>query len=442
MKKIVLIFSILIIFLSNSFAGDVIALTWNQVVDLSRKENLELKIMNQDYRNQRLNEWKSLSNFLPTVNFSFQAVNNIELPLLVFMGRSFRVGTKYNFTHAFQVQLPIFLGGARFANWSIQKNSKKSLKALLKGKEEDVALKAIQAYFQVVLSGDLIRVNQNAAEAARANYEQVKKFYNAGSASQLDLMRAKTRYLQSLPGVTSAKNALKLAEENLKFLLNFNAQDSIVVLDSLQEMDFLKGLSQKTLEELQKIAIESRPDYQSMQYRGKVVKSQKYIAGSTFLPQIVVSAGVQHQAFLQTSKVRWDDYTRAKSASIALQLPLFEGGKRAIELQQAFIQDKKMKLQTRQLKRAIMLDVKNSYFSFQEARQNLISLKQAFKEAKETLRLANLTYREGLSTQVDVLNAQAAFTGSEVKFRQGIFNYNVTQLKLLKAVGKLNTIWQ
>ncbi len=424
-----------------AMAGDIITLTWDQVVSISRKENLELKMLRQDYRNQKLNVWKSLSDFSPTMDYSFQAVNNLELPTMVFMGRSFRVGTKYNFTHNLQLKWPLFLGGARWANYSIQKYGKKSLKELLSGKEEEVALKAIQAYFQIILSSDLVRVNQNALRAAQANYRQVKQFYEAGTASQLDLMRAHTRYLQSLPALTSTRNALKLARENLKFILNFPPQDSLVVLDSLREMDFLGEYAHKSLQALQQLALNSRPDLKSMQFQSKAVGKQKYIAGSGFLPQIFVTAGVQHQAFLQTSKVRWDDYTRAKSASIALQFPIFQGGKRAINLQQAYIQQEKARLQTEQLRRAILLDVKNAYLTFQKAKQNLKSLKQAFKEAQETWRIARLTYRQGLSTQVDVLNAQTALTASETNYRQGVFEFNLAQLKLLKAIGQLHTIW-
>lgn len=441
MKKII-VFLIGLILVSAATAGDVITLTWDQVIGIGLKQNLDLRIMRQDYRNQSLNQWKAAMDFLPTVNYSFRAVNNIELPVMVFMGRSFRVGTKYNFSHVFQAQLPIFLGGLRFANYSIQKNSKRSLKALLKGKESDIALKSVEAYFQVILSNDLVRVNQRAVDAARANFEQVQKFYNTGAASRLDLLRAKTRLSQSLPALTSAENNRKMAVENLKYLLNFNVQDSIVVLDSLKRMDFLKDFATLPLEKLQEIALKNRSDLKSLAFRKKAVGAQKIIAGSHFLPQIVLSADVQHQAYLDNSKVQWNDYTRAKSASIGVQFPLFEGGKRIIEMQQAIIQNKKITLQLAQMKRAVLLNVKNSFNSFKEARQNLQSLKQAFKQAKETLRLANLTYKEGLSTQVDVLNAQAAFTASELQYRQGIFKYNVAQLELLKAIGKLETLWQ
>lgn len=428
--------------LQTAAAGEVITLTWDQVIGIGLKQNLDLQITRQDYRIQALNEWKAVSDFMPTLNYNFQAVKNIELPVMVFMGRRFEVGTKYNFTHALQVQWPVFLGGMRLANWSIQRNSKKSLRAMLRGKEADITLKVLEAYFQLMLTNDLVRVNQEAVAAARANYDQVQKFFNSGAASKLDLLRARTRLSQSLPQLTSARNSRKMAVENLKFLLNVDAADSLVVLDSLRQENFLKEFSAMKPKELQQIALKNRPDITSLAYRKKAVAGQKFIAGAHFLPQIVVSANVQHQAYLQTSDVGWDDYTRAKSAAVALQFPLFEGGKRVIEMQQARIQDKKITLQQIQLEHAVLLDVKNSFNAFQEAQQNLQSLRQAFNEARETLRLANLTYQEGLSTQVDVLNAQAAYTANELKYRQGIFNYNVSQLRLLKAIGKLDIIWQ
>ncbi|WP_456408755.1 TolC family protein, partial [Caldithrix abyssi] len=48
----------------------------------------------------------------------------------------------------------------------------------------------------------------------------------------------------------------------------------------------------------------------------------------------------------------------------------------------------------------------------------------------------------GVSTQVEVLNAQTAFTDAEARYRKGIFDYNIAQLKLLKALGKLHWLWQ
>lgn len=442
MKKLTLVLLAFWFNATMAFAGDVVALSWEQVVDVGLKQNLELKILKQDIKNQKFNVYKSISDFLPTVNYSFQAVNNVELPVLVFMGNRFRIGTKYNFTHALQLQYPLFLGGARLANFSIQRHARKSLLQMLKGKEQEVAFKAIEAYYQVMLSNDLLRVNQKAWAAAKANFEQVEKFYQAGTASQLDFLRAKARLSQTIPALTSAKNKLQMSKENLKFILNLAAEDSIVILDSLVVKHFWPALKKKSLAELQTIALQSRPDLKSLEHQKTMSSRQKWIAGSRFVPQVVLTANVQHQAFLEKANVTAKDYTRSKAAGVVIQWPLFEGAKRVFELQQSFIQSKKMELQQEQLRKAILLEVKNSYHQFQEAEQNLVSLEAAFQEAQETLRLADLMYKEGVSTQVEVLNAQTAFTNAELSYRKGIFDYNISQLRLLKAIGQLQVLWQ
>lgn len=441
-SHLTILFIIFPVLLNLVQAQNIITLTWNDVVGISRLQNLDLKMQEQDFRQQRLHEWKALSDFLPIVSYQYQVVNNIERPVFVIPGfGQVRFGTEYNFSHNLQIQFPIFTGGARWANWRIQRNYKKSLAEQLKNKEDEVVLQALQAYFGVMLSNNLIHVNERAKNAAEVNYDQVKKFYDLGAASQLDLLRAKSRLSSSIPPLTSAVNDKRLGLENLKFILNIATKDSLIILDSLRQIKFLQDLQGIKLDQLQQIALAERSDLKSFEYQRFAVKNQKTISASKFLPSIVFNANIQHQAQVESRGVSRDDFVRSKNASIVLQFPLFQGGKRVLDIQQAFIADKKISLQLEQYRKSILLDVENSYNKFQEAESNLVSLFQATEESREALRLANLTYNEGISTQVDVLGAQLAFTNSEVQYQQGVYQYNITQLQLLKAIGRLNSIW-
>ncbi|MGD9899402.1 MAG: TolC family protein [Calditrichaceae bacterium] len=444
----------LIVFLTGSLinpasAQNTIVLTWNDVVGISRIENLDLAIQKKEYQYQKYNEWKAISDFLPSVDYQYQVTKNIELPVFVFeiqeMGQTVRqevrVGADYNFTHAFQLSLPIFTGGSRFANWRIQKNLKKSVREQLRDKEDDIVLQSLEAYFNLMLASSLIDVNSQSVEAAKANLDQVEKFYEAGAASKLDYLRAKARYSSTLPPMTTAVNSKKMAEQNLKFLLNIDKDDSLVVLDQLKQMMFLDENNLSPLSELQENAITDRPDIAGMEFQNKAVGDQRIIAASRFLPSVAMNASVQHQAQSNTSDVSSEDYIRVKSATLSVQLPLFEGGKRLIDLQQSKIKNKQSAIQLDLLKKSIYLDVENNYNRFREARTNLVSLKEASEETKEALRLADLNYREGIITQVEVLTAQLSFITSEEEYRNGIYQYNVSQLRLLRSIGKLKTIW-
>ncbi len=444
------LFIFLIILLVNpTSAQNTIVLTWNDVVGISRSENLDLAIQRKEYQHQKFNEWKAISDFLPSLDYQYQVTKNIELPVFVFeiqeMGQTVRqevrVGADYNFTHAFQLQLPIFTGGSRFANWRIQKNLKKSVREQLRDKEDDIVLQSLEAYFNLMLASSLIDVNRQSVEAAKANFDQVEKFYEAGAASKLDYLRAKARYSSTLPPLTTAINSRKMSEQNLKFLLNIDKDDSLIVLDQLKRMEFLDENNLAPLAELQENALMDRPDVAGMEFQNKAVSDQKIMAASRFLPTVAMNASVQHQAQSNSSDVSSDDYIRVKSATLSVQLPLFEGGKRLIDLQQSKIRDKQSDIQLDLLKKSIYLDVENNYNRFREARTNLISLKEASEETREALRLADLNYREGIITQVEVLTAQLSFITSEEEYRNGIYQYNVSQLRLLKSTGKLNTIW-
>ncbi len=443
-KRLILLLPVLLAFIISPVnAQQVITLSWNDVVGISKQQNLEIEIQHQEYRRQRLSEWKALTDFLPSLSYSYQATNNIERPVFVIPNiGEVRFGTEYNFTQVLQLQYPLFTGGARWANWRIQKNVKKSLQAQLQNKKDEVVFNALQSYFNIILSEALIDVNRRAYETASANLEQVEKFYNAGASSKLDYLRAKSRLSSTKPQLTTAINNRKLAMQNLKFILNIDPDDSLVVLDTLHRMEFLERIGTPELSALQDTALQQRKDLSGMRYQKKAAGDQKIVSASQFLPSIVLSGNVQHQAQLDNTHVAPEDYVRSKSASISLQIPLFQGGKRVLDYQQSRINEKKSELQVRLLKRSIQLEVENSYNQWEEAIDRLGSLQQAMQESREALRLADLTYKEGISTQLDVLNAQLAFTTSEVQYRQGVFNYNISQLRLLKSIGQIDKIWE
>ena len=423
-------------------AQQIISLNWDDVVELTREHNLEVKLTIQDYAFQSKNVLKAYGDFLPRLDYQFQAVNNIERPEFVIPGFGrIRFGTEYNYTHILQLQLPVFTGLSRIANLRIQKSLNRSMAEELRNKEDGVVLKALEAYFGLMLANTLINVNQRGYDAARANFEQVEKFYDLGAASKLDYLRAKARLSSAEPPLRSAYNRRSLAEENLKFILNTNPEDSLVILDTLARQEFLKQYGSFILTDLCSLAVLNRPDLESLRYQKEVAGDQKTVSLSRFLPVISLAASVQHQAQIENWQVNSSDYVRSKSAVLVVQLPLFQGAKRIFDYQQSQINEQKADIALELSRKSAVLQVEAAYLKFQDTRENLASLEEAMLEAREALRLADLNYQEGIITQVDVLTSQVSLITSEVNFQQGVYDYNLSQLYLLKAIGKLNIIW-
>lgn len=440
------LFLILLFYSGNAISqintNRIVELSLKEVIGISRTENLSLKSKQLEYNLQNLEMWKSYSYFLPTLNYTGIATNNVELPVFVFMGTKFTVGTKFAFQHSVDLTLPIYTGGSRWFNSKIQNSLKKSLAEELKGKEQEVVLQALQAYFTIILTESLYRTSEEAVRVAKANFEQVEKFYKAGTATELDFQRAKAQYASTLPQFEKAKSEKILSEQRLKFILNLPMSDSLVIIDSLVSNDFLKEIKFADLSELKNISSENRTDIKSMKHKLSATEQGEMIALGKFTPTIAASANLAHQAQLDNSDVRWDDYIRSKSISISLSMPLFEGGRKIIEYQQAKIKTEQMKIALEQTDKARILDVEENFYKYNEAVKNLESLKEAMIQSNESLRLSNLLYSSGMSTQLDVLNAQLLRTSSLTEYYQGVYNYNLSQLNLLYSIGILNRIWE
>lgn len=436
-------FLILFLFttLLSAQSRNVIYLSWNDVVGKSLKDNLSLKSKQLEFKSQNLEVWKSWSLFSPTIKYQAAGVYNVELPTIVFMGQKFTMGTKYTFQHSIDATLPIFTGGSRYFNLSTQKYIKKSLAEELIGKEAETVLMSLQAYYGIILADELCATAKEAVEVAESNLKQVQSFYNEGTATELDLQRARAQYYSTLPQFESAESNRLLSYQNLKFLLDIPAADSIVVSDSLIAKDFLAGLKEVSLDEYKVLSVRNRSELKALGYQLEASNEAEKLVISSALPSIALTANLQFQAFSDNNDVQWKDYTRAKAITLGMQWSLFEGGKRYLDYQQAKIRTDQVSILKKQLENQISLEAEQNYYKFYESSKNLRSLEEAMKQSKESLRLSNLLYGEGMSAQLDVLNTQLLYNSSRVQYLQGIYNYNLVQLQLLKSIGKLNTIW-
>lgn len=431
-----------IIISAQTISKKTIYLSWKDVIGISKTENLSLKSKMLEYNFQNLEVWKSLSSFLPTFSYQGIATNNLELPVFVFMGQRFVVGTKFSFQHGLDLSLPLFNGGLRWFNYNMQNSIEKSLKEELNGKEEEVVLQTLTAYYGIMLTNSIYSTAKEAVKVAAKNLEQVEKFYSAGTATELDLQRAKAQYASTLPAMEKANSDRILSAQRLKYLLSIPFEDSLIVLDSLSKNNFLNEYNDFSLDEFKSLSAENRSDIISLKYRLKATEYGEYMALGKFAPTVLISANVMHQAQLENSTVRWDDYIRSKSISLIMIWPIFEGGRKILEYQQAKIQTDQMKILFKQVDNQRVLEVEENFYNYFVAAQNMTSLYETLQQARESLRLSNLLYSEGMSTQLDVLNAQLFYSGSSNNYYTGIYNYNTSQLNLLNSIGLLEKIWE
>ncbi|MEJ2051573.1 MAG: TolC family protein, partial [Calditrichota bacterium] len=93
--------------------------------------------------------------------------------------------------------------------------------------------------------------------------------------------------------------------------------------------------------------------------------------------------------------------------------------------------------QQQQLENGITAQVESAYYSLLDAKEKIESQSQTIQQAHESMRLAELNYREGTATQLDILNAQLALQQAQTNYSQYLLQYNVATDQLRKAVNQL-----
>ena len=147
----------------------------------------------------------------------------------------------------------------------------------------------MQAYYAIILSEELSNTAGEAVNVAKQNLNQVQKFYEAGTATELDFQRAKAQYSSTLPMLESALSSKKLAVQRLKSLLDIPLTDSLVVIDSLDKTEFLNEYAGISLQDFKQLSKDNRNDLKALGYQQEATKYGEKIALGQFAPTIAVS---------------------------------------------------------------------------------------------------------------------------------------------------------
>ena len=339
------------------------------------------------------------------------------------------------FVAGLNLSQPVFTGGLILNSYQMSKIGVRITESQLKATEQKILSDVTNAYYGVLFANSASEVAEEALHSAEQNLAQVQKFFDVGKASRFDVLRAEVQVANFKPMVVSANNAKKLAESNLRLILGIGEDININYLEKLSYKE--SDLINMTLEELITIALAERSEVIMLEDRKKLAEKQVNLAKAKYSPSLVFGTAYQYQAFRDDFDFTTDDLVKSFNSSISLSIPIFSGFATKAKVQQAQIAVKEVDYQAESAIDGIKLEVKAAYFKMKEANENVQTQEKTIEQAKEALRLAELMYSEGASTQLDVLNANVALNQAKMNYQKSLYEYNVALANLKKAINQL-----
>lgn len=298
----------------------------------------------------------------------------------------------------------------------------------------DTVLAVRVNYDDALLAAQQILVQDASLELLKKELLDNQRRFEAGTVPRFNVLRAEVELANSRPRLIRARNALRIAKNNLANLLGYDVPRTVVE-------DIPLALSGKLEADATPIelpialakALEQRTELAALR-KAERLRQEAIVnaeAGRKPSAQIFAGVGSHSSRFSQhlTKDISgWDIGWQAS-------WNIFDGWLVKGKVAEATALHRKAQEELDDIARRIELDVRIAHSHFLEAREVLESQKKVQEQAEEALRLANARTEAGTGTQLDVLNAQTALTIARSTQVEALHAYSVARARLERAMG-------
>lgn len=297
----------------------------------------------------------------------------------------------------------------------------------------DVLLAVDQAYYEVLLSQQLVKVAQQTVATRTTVTDQVSELAKNKLRSQVDLSFAQVNLSNAKLMLLRAQNRLEAAYAGLAQALG--TQQPVAYQLANQP---LPPTVPENPETLVTQAIQDRPELASLRAQQEADQKMVYAERDLKRPTVGLIAVGGALPYINPGNANSDIPKGYESVAINVQIPVFNGHLFSARRQAAEYQLQATEQRVRDLQNRVARDVKTSWENARTAYQAISTTQQLLDEANLALDLAQGRYKLGLASIVELTQAQLGQTEAEVENLSAKYEYQETYAALQYTLGQLH----
>jgi outer membrane protein len=304
----------------------------------------------------------------------------------------------------------------------------------LKGANQTTIVAARTAYYNYLLSGELLAVAQNALKQTTLHYNEAKILTEVGKQTQLTVIQARVDMANAEVSELTAENTVNLGRVQLETAAGMTFSEPIVLTDSLAGTE-----DSIALKDALAAAAVSRPDILSATRSLEAARLQLTAARASYLPQLSASGSYSWNGTSDNGMSSiFDNTQRGWNFGAALSVPLYEGGSVQASVRQAEASVKQAEATLEQTVLNATQNVEQQFYAEDQAHKQIRATQVVIDESTEALRLAEERYRAGLALAIEITDAEQTLASAQSSHAQAEYNYRVGHVNLLNAMGVLH----
>ena len=434
-----------IFIVTTAFAGDQksaspIVLTLEKAIKIALEQNRDIIIAEKDRDKADAQVGEAWAGALPQISINGQYSRFIQKPVMFIPAGNpfnptnstliFEIGSNNAYQLGASLTQPLYskkVGTALQIANTFRTYTEQSYQAT----ELSVIRDVKKSFYFVLLMQKLVEANRQGLDVVKANLENVQAQYRNGTAAEFDLLRAEVQLANTEPVLFSFENNQLLAINALKNLLAIPLEQEIVL-----QGDFaFDALPQTQLDDARQNALVANPLIQQLISQESILEKNVTIERAAHYPTLNLVGGYAWQA--QDNTYQFNNYKWAKTANVGLSLsvPLFDGLRASNRVQQAIIDKEKVHYTRLKVEEGIKIQIQAAELKMAEAEKRIMGQEKNIEQAQKAVRISTTRYKNGVGTQLELLDSQVAMTKAQTNYAQAIYDYLVAKADWENAVG-------
>ena len=358
-------------------------------------------------------------------------------------------GSKNQYQLGLTGSVNLFTGGRVTAQNTAAKAGRRSADIELAAQRAQLRLDVAQAYYDAALAERLVAIADSSLVQTEEALRQTSLARQVGNQSEFELLRARVTRDNQVPLVLQAKTAREVSYLRLKQLLNMPYGDSLTLTDGIGDnepvgtmMTTAANTNTAANAAAQVVALtdslvqrsdtsaEARVTVRQLNEAVTVQEAQRRIARADYLPSLTLSSSYGRVAFPSAGFPDWSQFVNNWTVTVGASVPIFTGGRTRGENVVAAANVAEAKARLQQTREFAALDARQAVATLEQAAAVLASSGGTAEQATRAYNIAEVRYREGLSTQLELSESRNLLQQARWNRAQAARDFQVARLRL------------
>lgn len=367
--------------------------------------------------------------YYPQVDGNLSYTRIGPIPSLGFGGMNFSLAPANNYDAHITASQLVYDFGRRDALIDLFKTYKLSSEDKISLIKNNLTYQTVQIFYTILFLEKSVEVKNEQINTLEKHLDITTKKFQSGSATDFDVLTTKVRIANAENQKIDIENELRKAEINLRSILNIPASTPLKLIGEFK-VDSTSYNSTSLIEH----ALENRSEMRLAKDAENSLLSAKQVASLENMPSL---RALGQYGFKNGYEPNLDVLRGNWVLGVSASIPIFNGNLRDKKIEEADANQKSASANILALEKNITLEVEQATADLNANNLKFNTAQLQLDQAMQAVLRAEIKYRDGVITNLDLLDATTSLAEARLLYLQVQFKNVLSYYNLQRAIGKV-----